>query len=53
MDEYGTLLKWFGSSKGSSGYIKKGFTDGKHDPDEVMQEYRAARKRVLAKTRQR
>ncbi len=53
LEEYGILLKWFGSSKGSSGYIKKGFTDGKHDADEVMKEYREARKEVLAKTKQR
>lgn len=53
LDEYGILSWWFGSSKGSSGYIKKGFTDGKHDPDEVMKEYREARKEVLAKTKQR
>lgn len=53
LDEYGILSWWFGSSKGSSGYIKKGFTDGKHDPDEVMKEYRETRKEVLARTKQR
>lgn len=53
LDEYGILLKWFGSSKESSGYIKKGFSSKDKSADEVMKEYRDTRKEVLAKTKQR
>lgn len=53
LDEYGILSWWFGTGKGSSGYIKKGFSSKDKSADEVMKEYRDTRKQVLSRTKRR
>lgn len=53
LDEYGILSWWFGTGKGSSGYIKKGFSSKDKSAGEVMKEYRDTRKQVLSRTKRR